>query len=118
MTSSWTIEPVDTRAACSLARDLGVNDVTASVLVRRGYDTPEAATRFLDAALPGYDPLLLGDMKVAVDRIRSAVESGTRICVHGDYDVDGICATALAVLFLRELGADVEIGRASCRERV
>jgi single-stranded-DNA-specific exonuclease len=108
VTSSWTIEPVDTRAACSLARDLGVNDITASVLVRRGYDTPEVAARFLDAALPGHDPLLLGDMEVAVDRIRSAIASGTRICVHGDYDVDGICATALAVLFLRELGADVD----------
>ena len=107
MTSSWTIASVDSRAACSLARDLGVSDITASVLARRGYDTPEVAARFLDAALPGHDPLLLGDMEVAVERIRSAVASGTRICVHGDYDVDGICATALAVLFLRELGADV-----------
>jgi len=107
VTSSWTIASVDSRAACSLARDLGVSDITASVLARRGYDTPEIAARFLDAALPGHDPLLLGDMEVAVERIRSAVASGTRICVHGDYDVDGICATALAVLFLRELGADV-----------
>ena len=46
-------------------------------------------------------------MAAAVERIRAAVDAGTRICVHGDYDVDGICATALAVLFLRELGADV-----------
>ena len=107
MTSSWTIASVDSRAACSLARDLGVSDITASVLARRGYDTPEIAARFLDAALPGHDALLLGDMEVAVERIRSAVANGTRICVHGDYDVDGICATALAVLFLRELGADV-----------
>jgi single-stranded-DNA-specific exonuclease len=107
VTSSWTIASVDSRAACSLARDLGVSDITASVLARRGYDTSEIATRFLDAALPGHDALLLGDMEVAVERIRSAVASGTRICVHGDYDVDGICATALAVLFLRELGADV-----------
>ena len=52
-------------------------------------------------------PLLLGDMAAAVDRIRAAVAAGERICVHGDYDVDGICATALAVLTLRELGADV-----------
>ena len=108
MTSSWTIASVDSRAACSLARDLGISDITASVLVRRGYDTRESAARFLDAALPGHDPLLLGDMQVAVERIRSAVASGTRICVHGDYDVDGICATALAVLLLRELGADVD----------
>jgi single-stranded-DNA-specific exonuclease len=44
----------------------------------------------------------------AVEKVRSAVSSGKRICVHGDYDVDGICATVLAVLVLRELGADVE----------
>src|SRR5262249_17998273 len=43
----------------------------------------------------------------AVEAIRSAVAAGRRICVHGDYDADGICATALAVLLLRELGADV-----------
>ena len=84
-----------------------MNDVTASVLARRGYDEPEAARRFLEAALPGHDPLLLGDMAAAIERIQSAVEEGKRICVHGDYDVDGICATALAVLLLRELGADV-----------
>ncbi len=47
-------------------------------------------------------------MEDAVERIRAAVAAGTRICVHGDYDVDGICATALAVLTLRELGADVD----------
>ena len=47
-------------------------------------------------------------MAVAVERIRAAIAAGKRICVHGDYDVDGICATALAVLTLRSLGAEVE----------
>jgi single-stranded-DNA-specific exonuclease len=46
-------------------------------------------------------------MDVACDRIRAAIASKQRICVHGDYDADGICATALAVLILRELGAEV-----------
>ena len=45
-------------------------------------------------------------MAVACERIRAAVAAGKRICVHGDYDADGICATALALLVLRELGAD------------
>ncbi|HUF01524.1 MAG TPA: single-stranded-DNA-specific exonuclease RecJ [Gaiellaceae bacterium] len=107
MTSSWTIPPVDARVADALARGLGVQDVTALILARRGYDGLDDARRFLDAELPGHDPLLLGDMELAVERIRAAVHRGARICVHGDYDVDGICATALAVLFLRELGADV-----------
>ena len=77
------------------------------MLVRRGYEDPGAARRFLDAELPRHDPLLLGDMAIAVERIHEAVKEGKRICVHGDYDVDGICATALATLLLRELGADV-----------
>jgi single-stranded-DNA-specific exonuclease len=103
---TWTIDPLDTATADELARELGLSPVIASVLVRRGYQDVESARRFLDAELPGHDPLLLGDMAVAVERIRGAIADGRRICVHGDYDVDGICATALAVLLLRELGAD------------
>ena len=100
------IATVDRAAVAALARELGVSEVTASVLVRRGYGRPDDARRFLAAEPPGHDPLLLGDMAAAVERIRSAVAAGERICVHGDYDVDGICATALAVLLLGELGAD------------
>ena len=107
MTSPWTIAPLDVRRARALALALGVSEIVASVLLRRGYSEPDRARRFLDAENPGYDPALLGDMELAVRRIRAAVSQGVRICVHGDYDVDGICATALAVLFLRELGADV-----------
>ena len=107
MTGVWTIPPFDAPAADALARELGLSDVTASVLVRRGYADPAAARRFLDTELPGHDPHLLGDMAVAVERLRAAVAAGKRICVHGDYDVDGICATSLAVLVLRELDADV-----------
>ncbi len=105
--ATWTLRPCDPRQAAALSRELGVSEITASVLVRRGYDTAEAAASFLAGEAPGHDPLLLGDMQAACERIRAAVEAGTRICVHGDYDVDGICATALAVLVLRELGADV-----------
>ncbi len=106
MTGTWTIAPVGLEQAAALAAELGISEVTASVLVRRGYETPAAARTFLDAELPGHDPLLLGDMAAAVERIRGAIDAGARICVHGDYDVDGICATALAVLLLRELGAE------------
>jgi len=86
-----------------LAAALGLSETTASVLVRRGLGDPEQARRFLDGALPGHDPFLLGDMREAVESIVAAVEAGARICVHGDYDADGICATTLAVLLLREL---------------
>src|SRR5205085_10404827 len=88
--------------------ELGLSRTTAAVLVRRGYGEPSAARRFLDGALPGHDPFALGGMAAAVDLLRAALERGARICVHGDYDADGICATALGVLLLRELGAEVE----------
>jgi single-stranded-DNA-specific exonuclease len=105
---TWTIRPCPHREAGALADALGISWVTASVLVRRGYGNAETARQFLAAELPRHDPDLLGDTAVAVARIRRAIESGERICVHGDYDVDGICATALAVLALRELGAEVD----------
>ncbi|MFO7571896.1 MAG: single-stranded-DNA-specific exonuclease RecJ [Gaiellaceae bacterium] len=107
MTGIWRIEAAEPAAVAALAAEFELSPVTASVLVRRGYGEPADATRFLAAELPGHDPLLLGDMAAAIERVRRAVDRGERICVHGDYDVDGICATALAVLYLRELDADV-----------
>src|SRR5438045_3301871 len=104
---TWTIDRCPQGLQVELAQALGISELTASVLVRRGYGDPEAARAFLAGELPPHDPFLLGDMRVACDRIRAAVAAGRRICVHGDYDVDGIAATALAVLLLRALGADV-----------
>jgi single-stranded-DNA-specific exonuclease len=103
----WLLAPCDTRQARALAAELGVSEITARVLLRRGHgDAPTAAT-FLRGDMPGHDPHLLGAVKDACQLIHKAIAAGTRICVHGDYDVDGICATVLAVLTLRELGADV-----------
>ena len=104
----WTTKPCDWERVDTLSRALGVSDTTAAVLVRRGLDDPGAARLFLDAQPPRHDPFRLGDMAAAVERIRVALRDGQRICVHGDYDVDGISATVVALLTLRELGADVE----------
>jgi single-stranded-DNA-specific exonuclease len=104
----WTTRPCDWDRVEALADELGVSQTTATVLVRRGLEQPAAARAFLDAAPPAHDPFTLGDMTAAVERIRAAVAAGERVCVHGDYDVDGISATAVAVLVLKELGADVE----------
>jgi single-stranded-DNA-specific exonuclease len=104
---SWTIEACDREAAATLVRELEIGGTTAAVLVRRGYDNAARARAFLAGELPPHDPFGLGDMAAACEAIRGAIAVGRRICVHGDYDADGICATALAVLILHELGADV-----------
>jgi single-stranded-DNA-specific exonuclease len=104
----WTIRPCPHRQASDLAKELDLSEITASVLVRRGYGDPDEARAYLAGEQPLHDPRLLGAMDAAVEAINAAIADGKRICVHGDYDVDGICATVLAVLVLRELGADVE----------
>src|SRR3954451_6727124 len=103
----WSVKPCSQPDASALADALGLSETTARVLVRRGYSDTAEARAFLEGAMPAHDPFLLGDMAGAVESIRSAIAAGKRICVHGDYDADGICATALAVLILCELGADV-----------
>ncbi len=104
----WKIKPCPPDDVRTLTLELGISELTAAVLVRRGFGEPERARTFLAGAAPGHDPFLLGDMAAAVDTIRAAIAAGKRVCVHGDYDVDGICATALAVSCLRTLGAEVD----------
>jgi single-stranded-DNA-specific exonuclease len=105
---TWRLPPCPRREVSGLAQAIDLSETTASVLVRRGYGDPETAKAFLAAEIPAHDPLLLGDMEPARAAIRAAIAEKRRICVHGDYDVDGICATALAVSVLRGLGAEVE----------
>jgi single-stranded-DNA-specific exonuclease len=104
---TWRTTPCPRPEVAALAGALGLSETTASVLVRRGYSDPAHAQSFLAAEIPAHDPFLLGDMEAACAAIRRAIADNRPICVHGDYDVDGICATALAVTVLRELGADV-----------
>jgi single-stranded-DNA-specific exonuclease len=108
VSGGWYIRPCSQQEALRVAQALEISETTARVLVRRGYRDLEDARRFLAGGDPGHDPFALGDMTAATARIRDAIAKNERICVHGDYDADGICATALAVLVLRDLGANVD----------
>jgi single-stranded-DNA-specific exonuclease len=92
--------------ALRLERELGVGHVLAQVLVRRGLADPGEARRFL-AAGEAHDPSAFTGIERALDMIRGHIATGGRIVVHGDYDVDGVCATAIMLRALRSLGADV-----------
>ncbi len=93
-------------AALGLERELGIGHVLAQILVRRGLSEPEQARRFL-AARVVHAPQAFSGLDAALDLIRGQVAARGRIVVHGDYDVDGVCATAILVRGLRSLGADV-----------
>jgi single-stranded-DNA-specific exonuclease len=78
------------------------------ILYNRGYGDPEAARSFLEAQIPpGTEPFLLSGVSQAVDRIQYAIRKQEPIAIYGDYDVDGVTATALLVQVLQRLGADV-----------
>ncbi len=96
----------DLNAALELERELGVSHVLAQVLVRRGLSEPSAARAFLDPR-EVHDPSKFEGIERAVALIERHVRAGGRIVVHGDYDVDGVCATATMVRALRALGANV-----------
>ena len=102
-----TLRPYEYAAAHRLAAELGVSDVLAQVLVRRGMGEPAAARAFLAAA--DEHPLdAFGGLREAAEQILSHVRRGSRITVHGDYDVDGVCASAVLIRALRTVGADVD----------
>ena len=93
----------------ALAAALSVPSPLAALLVQRGFGEVEAARKFLRPTLDQLgDPYGLGGMQAAVSAIGQAVAAGTTILVHGDYDVDGQCATALLTRALRQAGAIVE----------
>jgi single-stranded-DNA-specific exonuclease len=102
--ATWTCDPYSVAAAHAVSGELGLHPVTASILVRRGHDTPDAARRFLRAT-ERHDPLLMPGLADAVAIVLRHVERGSRIVIHGDYDVDGVCSTAVLARTLRRLGA-------------
>ncbi len=103
--SRWHCEPYEVDAALRLCDSLEVSAPLAAVLVRRGLSDPDEARRFL-AGEEHHDPLSLPGLPAAAELIREHVRRGSRIAVFGDYDVDGVCSTAIMLRTLRALGAD------------
>ena len=101
------IPPCSTADAQRLVESVGVSRVLADALVRRGWTDPTVVRDFLELEGSLHDPLLLGDAGLAIPLLQSAITEHKQIVVHGDYDADGVCATALLCEGLAALGATV-----------
>jgi single-stranded-DNA-specific exonuclease len=99
------VAPYQAAEALALQRELGVGHVLGQILVRRGLADPAKARRFLEAA-DAHDPAAFEGIDRALDLIRHHIAAGGPIVVHGDYDVDGVCATAIMIRALRSLWAE------------
>ncbi len=109
MERRWEIKKHDHAITATLAAELNVSPLIAALLIARGHETKESATRFLN---PSYDdlhePFLLLGMRAAVDRIFKAIDAGEKFLIWGDYDVDGTTGTVLLRKTLSLLGGETD----------
>ncbi len=109
MKKQWQLLNPVPEVVGTLTRQIGCSPLLARLLAIRGIRTEAQARRFLSPSFSQLTPPLeMAAMDAAVDRIRCALDAGERILVFGDYDADGVTATALLVGFLRQCGARVD----------
>lgn len=104
---AYKAEEYSYEEARELSAELELSEPVAIALVRRGYRTPEEARVFL-AADETHPAEAFSAMETVIEPVLAAVREKRRITVHGDFDVDGVCATTILVSTLRELGADCD----------
>jgi single-stranded-DNA-specific exonuclease len=105
----WHLRPNDPTATNRLAAAAHISPVVAQLLLNRDIRDPGAAKRFLESPLAGlHPPLALPGVEAAAERIVRALKDRRRICIYGDYDVDGVTGTAILLHVLGKLGADVQ----------
>jgi len=104
----WRISPHDPAATQKLSGATRLAPLTAQVLYARGYETADAAQKFLDAKLTDlHPPEALPGVEEASERILAAVSANRPITIYGDYDVDGVTATSVLWHCLKLAGANV-----------
>ncbi len=104
----WRLLPHDRGAIDGLARALNVSPIVAQLLLNRELREPDPARRFLTAPLGGlYEPERLPGVSEAAGRLLQAVRDKRKICIYGDYDVDGVTGTAILLNILGLAGAEV-----------
>lgn len=105
----WQINETDELKCKELQKSAHIFPLTARLLLNRGIETKEDVDNFVNIEnIPFNDPFLLKDMDKAVARIERAINNKERVCIYGDYDVDGVTSTVMLYLYLRMRGLEAE----------
>ncbi len=100
----WIIPPLNTELQAEISNSLRISPVLSQLLINRGLTDVESARAFIQSDLSLLsDPMLLPDIEKSSKRIIDALSKGEKVTIYGDYDVDGISATALMVQCLETL---------------
>ncbi|MBI3599760.1 MAG: single-stranded-DNA-specific exonuclease RecJ [Nitrospinae bacterium] len=103
----WNFIKEDREIQESFSKGLSISAITAQLLINRGIDDMAHAGNFINSSLNNFhNPYQMKDMDKAVNRIIHAINTKEKIFIYGDYDVDGITATSLLILFLREMAVE------------
>ena len=108
-TRKWVINEFNKEKASCFADELGISPLVTGILLERGFSNTDEMKEFLYGSdEPFHDPFLLKDMDKTVARIEAALANNEKITVYGDYDVDGITASSLLYIYLKNRGANVK----------
>ncbi len=104
----WFVNRTNTEYIEYLSRTSSISPVIAQILINRGIKTPQDIYEFLNPMVSSLsDPFELPGVKAAVERVKEAAKRVEKVLVHGDYDADGLSATAILVYILKKIGLDV-----------
>ena len=104
----WVFPEVDKQMVTELAEDCGLDPLVMFIAAARGMSDPYEVEQFFQKEPDFCDPYEYSGMREAVERINIALEENEKILVFGDYDCDGVTATALLTSYLKKRGADVD----------
>lgn len=103
----WIFPDIDKEAVMAVAEECGLDPLVVLIAFSKGLYEPYEIEQFLSKEPEFSDPFDLSGMSEAVERINIALESNEKILIFGDYDCDGVTATALLMKYLKSKGADV-----------
>ena len=107
MQKVWNVKKYDSEYVEKIKKDFNISDILARLIIARDIEY-DKINNFLHGTLKDIkDPFLMKDMEKLVNRVKEALEKKERICIYGDYDVDGITSITIMYKFLKSLGADV-----------
>lgn len=108
MNKRWEILPIDEKKQILLEKNLHISSSLAEILTRKNLDENSAKLFLNPTKIPYHDPFLLKDMEKACQRLLLALKNKEKICIYGDYDVDGVSSTALLMTVFTRLGFNID----------